>query len=55
MNEQLTFSGRGFLAAAGTGMPKTADQYKIIGQWLACIDIPAIMTGKAIFVHDDRS
>lgn len=38
----------------GTATPKTPDQYRIVGQNIGRLDIPAIVTGKAVFVHDLR-
>ena len=42
------------IEATGTGVPKTPDQYRIIGQPVTRLDIPAIMTGQPIFVQDLR-
>jgi nicotinate dehydrogenase subunit B len=40
--------------ATGTGTPKSPDQYRIVGQPVTRLDIPAIMTGQPIFVQDLR-
>ncbi len=40
--------------ATGTGNPKSPDQYRIVGQSVIRLDIPAIMNGDQIFVHDLR-
>ena len=40
--------------ASGMGTPKTAEQYRIVGQPVVRLDIPAIMTGQPIYVQDLR-
>jgi hypothetical protein len=40
--------------ATGQGTPKTPDQYSLVGQPVPRLDIPAIMTGQAIFIQNLR-
>jgi CO/xanthine dehydrogenase Mo-binding subunit len=40
--------------ATGQGVPKTPDQYRLVGQPVPRLDIPAIMTGQPVFLHDMR-
>lgn len=40
--------------ATGTGTPKTPDQYRLVGQPVGRLDIPGIMLGHQVYVHDLR-
>src|SRR5690606_12766457 len=40
--------------ATGAGTPKTPDQYRLVGQPTIRLDIPGIMTGETVFLHDLR-
>ncbi|MCL4186648.1 MAG: molybdopterin-dependent oxidoreductase [Rhodobacteraceae bacterium] len=40
--------------ATASATPKTPDQYRIVGQPVVRLDIPGIMTGARVFVHDLR-